>query len=782
MNKKLLAGLVLALLARTALAFDAFQIKDIRVEGIQRTEAGTVFSYLPVKVGDTMTDEKAAAAIKALFATGFFKDVRLEIEGQVLVVVLEERPAIASLEFAGLKAFKPEDLKKGLRDVGLAESRIFDRAMVERAEQELKRQYLAQGYYAVQVTTTITPLERNRVGINFAVVEGDIAKIKQINIVGAGAFKESDLLDLMVLRSPNWLTWYTKNDQYSKQKLSGDIETLRSYYLNRGYLEFNVESTQVSISPEKQDIYITINISEGEKYAISSVKLAGQLLVPEDELTKLVRIKPGEVFSRENMTETTKAISERLGNDGYAFANVNAAPELDKEKRQVAFTIFIDPGRRVYVRRINVTGNTKTRDEVIRREMRQSEAGWYDGAKINKSRTRVDRLGYFEEVTVETPPVPGTTDQVDMDLKVKEKPTGNLSLGAGFSSAENFTLSSSISQQNLFGSGKHLSLQISTSKSNQVYSISHTDPYFTVDGVSQGFDLYVRNIDTESLDVADYSSESFGGGLRWGVPIGEDDYINFGLSYDHTKINDITRNCTTIDPNTSLQYQRYVCEYGNTTDTFLTTFGWQKDERDSVIFPTSGRLRKAIAEVSLPGSTVSYYRASYQHLQFFPLIERGKLTLALNGEVGIGRTYGGDEVLPFFKNYYAGGIGSVRGFESGSLGPRDPISNDAVGGDTRLVANAELMFPVPGMGLDKSLRMSIFVDAGNVWGPAKGIASARVKDNSTSFSLSDLRYSAGLAVSWNSPFGPLKFSYGNPFDTNKNDDIQRLQFQMGSSF
>jgi len=764
MNKKLLAGLVFALLARSALAFDPFQIKDIRVEGIQRTEAGTVFSYLPVKVGDTMNDEKAAAAIKALFATGFFKDVRLEVDGKVLVVVLEERPAIASLEFTGLKAFKPEDLKKGLRDVGLAESRIFDRAMVERAEQELKRQYLAQGHYAIQVTTTVTPLERNRVGINFAVVEGEIAKIRQINIVGASAMKESDLLDLMVLRPPNWISWYTKNDQYSKQKLSGDIETLRSYYLNRGYLEFNIESTQVSISPDKQDIYITINIAEGEKYTISSVKLAGQLLLPEDELKPLVKVKPGEVFSRENMTETTKAISERLGNDGYAFANVNAAPELDKEKRQVAFTVFIDPGRRVYVRRINVSGNTRTRDEVIRREMRQSEAGWYDGEKINKSRTRVDRLGYFDEVTVETPPVPGTTDQVDMEIKVKEKPTGNLMLGAGFSSSEKFTLSGSVQQQNLFGSGKHLSFQVSTSKSNQVYSISHTDPYFTVDGVSQGFDVYVRNVDTDSTSTADYSSESMGGGMRWGLPIGEDDYINFGLSYDRTKITD-------IGSSPSVQYVKYLADYGKTSDTYLATFGWQKDERDSLIMPTRGRLRKAVAEVALPGSTATYFRASYQHLQFFPLVERGKLTLALNGEVGIGRAYSTDKDMPFFKNYYAGGIGSVRGFESASLGPRDN-NDDPIGGDTRLVGNAELMFPVPGMGLDKSLRMSIFLDAGNVWHENYG----------PKFDIGDLRYSAGLAVSWNSPMGPLKFSYGNPFDTKKNDDIQRLQFQMGSSF
>jgi outer membrane protein insertion porin family len=759
MNKKLLAGLISALLAHAAHAFDPFQIKDIRVEGIQRTEAGTVFSYLPVKVGDTMNDEKAAAAIKALFATGFFKDVRLEIDGQVLVVVLEERPAIASLEFTGLKAFKPEDLKKSLRDVGLAESRIFDRAVVERAEQELKRQYLAQGHYAVQVTTTITPLERNRVGVNFSVNEGDIAKIKQINIIGAGAVSEADLLDLMVLRTSGWLTWYTKNDQYSKQKLSGDLETLRSYYLDRGYLEFNIDSTQVSISPDKQDIYITINLTEGERYTVSSVKLAGQMLLPEEELTKLVQVTPGEVFSREKMADTTKAISERLGNEGYAFANVNAAPELNKEKRQVAFTVFIDPGRRVYVRRINVSGNTRSRDEVIRREMRQVEGAWYDGEKINKSRTRVDRLGYFDEVTVETPAVAGATDQVDMEVKVKEKPTGNIMLGAGFSSAEKFTLSGSVQQQNLFGSGKHIGVQVSTSKSNKVYSLSHTDPYFTVDGVSQGFDIYTRKTDTSTLAVGSFGSDSTGGGVRWGLPIAEDDYLNVGLSIDRTTLK--------TDINSPVRYQNYVTTFGARSNTLLTTLGWQKDGRDSLLVTTKGSLRKAVLEVSLPGSTATYVRASYQHQHFFPLDRR--LTLAMNGEVGLARSYGNKD-LPFFKNFYAGGIGSVRGFDSGSLGPRDTALNEAIGGDKRLIGNAELLFPVPGMGRDNSMRLSVFMDAGNVWG------------YDTKFSLGSLRYSGGVALAWNSPMGPLKFSYANPFNKKPEDKVQRLQFQMGSVF
>jgi outer membrane protein insertion porin family len=487
--------------------------------------------------------------------------------------------------------------------------------------------------------------------------------------------------------------------------------------------------------------------------------LAGQLLLPEDELTKLVLVRPGEVFSREKMTETTKAISERLGNEGYAFANVNAAPELDKDKRQVAFTVFIDPGRRVYVRRINVSGNTRTRDEVIRREMRQSESGWYDGEKINKSRTRVDRLGYFDEVTVETPPVAGTTDQVDMEVKVKEKPTGNIMLGAGFSSAEKFTLSGSVQQQNLFGSGKHVGVQISTSKSNKVYSLSHTDPYFTVDGVSQGFDVYTRKTDTSSLAVGSFGSDSMGGGVRWGLPVAEDDYVNLGLSVDRTTLK--------LDTSSPVRYQDYVTRFGAKSNTLLGTIGWQKDGRDSLLVTTSGVLRRAVLELSLPGSTATYARATYQHQQFFPLDR--KLTLALNGEIGVAKSYGNKD-LPFFKNFYAGGIGSVRGFDSGSLGPRDSATTESIGGNKRLVGNAELLFPVPGMGRDNSMRLSAFVDAGNVW------------DDVNKFSLGTLRYSGGVALAWNSPMGPLKFSYANPFNKKADDKVQRLQFQMGSVF
>jgi len=441
MKKNLLAGLLATLFACGATAMEPFTVKDIRVEGIQRVEAGTVFSYLPVKVGETMTDEKAAQAIKALFATGFFKDVRIEVEGSVLIVVLEERPAIAQIDFVGLKEFDKDQLLKGLKEVGIAASRTFDRATLEKAEQELKRQYLARGRYAVAITTTITPLDRNRVAINFNIDEGEAARIKQINIVGAQAFKEKELVGVMQLRTPNWISWYTKSDQYSKQKLSADLETLRSYYLDRGYLEFSVESTQVSISPDKKDIYITVSINEGERFMVSSVKLAGELILSEEEFRKAVKIKAGDVFSREKLNESTKAIADKLGAQGYAFANVNAAPELDKEKRQVAFTIFVDPGKRAYVRRVNITGNTKTRDEVIRQEMRQMEGAWYDAERVSASRERIDRTGYFAEVNVETPPVPGTIDLVDVNVNVTEKSTGNISIGAGYSSAEKVILS-----------------------------------------------------------------------------------------------------------------------------------------------------------------------------------------------------------------------------------------------------------------------------------------------------------------------------------------------------
>jgi outer membrane protein insertion porin family len=763
MRKFLVPALFAGLMSAHVFAFEPFVVRDIRVEGIQRTEAGTVFSYLPVRVGESFTEDKAAEAIKALFATGFFKDVRVEVEGDVLVVVVEERPAIASLEFVGMKEFDKETIKKAMRDFGLAESRILDRAVLERAEQEMKRQYLTRGLYSVEVKTTTTPLERNRVAVTFQIDEGAAAKIKQINIVGAKAFPEKDLLELLSQSTRNWLSWYSKNDQYSRQKLSADVEILRSHYLDRGYLEFNVDSTQVSITPDKQDIYITISITEGEKYTIDGVKLSGDLLLPEEELRKLVKLVPGEEFSRKKLTETTKAISDRLANDGYAFSNVNAVPEPDREKRSVSFTVFVDPGRRVYVRRINVAGNSKTRDEVVRREFRQFEGAWYDGEKITRSRARVDRLGHFDGVTVETPAVPGTTDQVDVNLTVKEKPTGNLAFGAGFSSSENLILSTSISQQNLFGSGKALTLSLNSGSINKTYSLSFTDPYYTADGISRGFDVYLRNVDPSRLGIGNYRTSSVGAGMRWGFPIREDDRINFGLAVDQTTID--------VFANSPTRYTDFVNEFGDSNTSLVGTIGWARDTRDSFVYPTTGGTQRVNVEVSLPPGSLRYYKASYQQQQYIPLF--WDFVIALNGEVGYGDGYN-DKPLPFYKNYYAGGIGSVRGFQTSSLGERDVDANGnvlrtTIGGNRRLVGNAEILFPLPGT-QDKTLRLGTFIDAGQVW------------SSGDTLNLGDLRYSAGVSVSWSSPMGPLKFSIAQPLNKEPLDRLQKFQFQLGSTF
>ena len=742
-------------------ADEPFVVKDIRVEGIQRTEAGTVFSYLPVKVGETMTDEKTAAAIKALYATGFFKDVRLEARDGVVIVTVEERPSIATITLNGIKEFSADDLKKGLKETGLAEGRVLDRALLDKAEQELQRQYFNRGKYAVEIKSTLTPLERNRVAVQFDVVEGDSAKIQQINIVGNKAFKEKELLKQLTSTTPGWLTWYTKNDQYSKSRLGGDIEALRSFYLNRGYLEFNVDSTQVSISPDKQGIYITVNVTEGPQYNVSDVKLAGQMLVPEAELQKLITIKPGEVFERDRLTETTKKIGDRLGNDGYAFANVNAVPELDKDKATVAFTLFVDPGRRVYVNRVNVAGNAKTRDEVVRREIRQMEGAYYDAEKINRSRDRLNRLGFFNEVNIETPAVSGTTDQVDVNVSVAEKSTGNVMLGAGFSSSEGLVLSGSVSQSNVFGTGNRLSAQINSGSVNTVYALSFTNPYYTIDGISLGYDVYRRDVDSSSLDnTAYYENSTYGAGVRFGLPVNERDFISFGLTYES-----ISLNLSGASPQQYLDFCNSALSCDN--DTLRLDTSWARDTRNSYLFPTKGLFQRAAIEIGTPVGSLQYYKLSFQHQQYFPL---GKIfTLMLNGEMGIGDGLSDEKSLPFFKNFYAGGTSSVRGFENGTLGPKD-VNGDALGGNKRIVGNAELFFPLPGLKDDQSLRMSAFVDAGAAFGEGE------------QFAFEDLRYSAGVAVLWVSPLGPLKFSLAQPLVSKTGDQEEVFQFTLGNVF
>lgn len=738
-------------------ASDAFIVKDIRVEGIQRTEAGTVFSYLPVKVGDTLDEEKATEAIKALYATGFFKDVRLKSEDGVLIVQVDERPAIAQISVNGAKEFEKDKLIEGLKQAGISESRIFSRSLLERAELELKRQYISRGKYSVKITTTTTPLERNRVAINFDINEGRTARIKRINFVGNENFKDNELRGILVLRTPGLLTWFTKNDQYSKQKLSADLETLRSYYLDRGYLEFNVESTQVSITPDMRDIYITINITEGAQYTVSDIKVAGDILLPEEEIRKLILLKTGEVFARQKLTESIKLITDRLGDDGYAFANINANPEIDHENRQAGFTFFIDPGRRVYVRRIDIEGNDRTRDEVIRREFRQMEGAWHSTKNINLSRQRVDRLFFFNSVNVETPAVPNKTDQVDIKVKVEERPTGAIMFGAGYSDRQGIILNGSISQNNIFGTGNFFSLDVNTGAINKTYAASFTNPYFTVNGISLGFDAYKRDLDTRPLSrVGTFKTETVGVGVRLGIPIAEFDIVSVGLAAENTVLG--------VFNDSPQRNKDFVTEFGKSTNNFPLTLSWARDLRDSAIWTTSGTTHRLFGEVSVPGGDLDYYKVSYHQKWYYPISDN--LTLMLNGEFGYGDGYTGRS-LPFFKNFFAGGNNSVRGYDLNSLGPRDD-RNLSLGGSKRIVGNVELLFPVPFMKEDRSIRLSAFLDGGTVF--------ARNID----FNL--MRYSAGVAVTWMSPMGPLKVSLAEPLNDQPVDRLQAFQFMFGQQF
>lgn len=760
MNKTKLAGIISLLFISPAWAITPFTVKDIRVEGIQRTEAGTVFSYLPVKVGETMNDEQAAVAIRALYGTGFFKDVRLEVEQGVLIVLVKERPSIASIQVNGVKDFPKDQLKDNMKYAGLAEARIFDKGALEKATQDLKRQYVARGKYGVTVNTKVAELERNRVGIVFDVVEGDVSKIKQINIVGNKVYSEDALLDLMKLSTPDWLSWISKNDQYSKQKLSADMEAMRSFYMDSGYLEFNINSTQISITPDKKDIYITINVTEGEKYTVSKVAVSGNTLVAKEEIETLIQVKPGDAFSRKALTETSKLVGERLAAEGYAFANVNAIPDLNKEKHEVAFNFVVDPGQRVYIRRINISGNTKTRDEVIRREFRQVEGAWFDVTKIKKSKQRADRLNFFSEVNVETPAVQGTADQMDVNVSVKEKSTGNFTVGAGISQGEGLVLSGGVSQANLFGSGNMLATQLNTSKINQNVSVSYTNPYYTDEGVSRGFDVYQRNTNATSTVMSQYTSSTLGGGVRFGVPISEDQSVSFGLSAEKSSIG-----LTALSP---LSYQNYVNTFGSTNTTVLGTLGWGRDSRDSAIYTTEGTVQRAYMEVALPVMDMRYYKLNYEHQWYYPI--SSDFTLMMNGLAGAGAGYGGKQ-MPFFKNFYAGGTGSVRGYEANSLGPRD-INNLSLGGHRRVAGSMEVMTPIPGI-KDKSVRVSGFLDGGAVYGT---YATGALPGSA------GMRYSYGAAVTWLSPMGPLKFSYGLPLNKQAVDKLQAFQFTLGTMF
>lgn len=763
--KKFLVTLMLAGLAcQSVFAFETFIIKDIRIDGLQRISAGTVFTYLPIKVNEPFDNKISSRSIKALFKTGFFKDVELKREGDVLVVQVVERPSIAKIDISGNKDVDSEQLLDGLKNIGLAEGRVFNRSLLDKVEQELRRQYFSNGKYGVKIKTSVSPLERNRVAVFLKISEGKIAKIREINIIGNKVFKAKELTKLFTLSTPTTFSTYTGNDQYSKQKLAADLEVLRSYYLNQGYLNFKLKSTQVSISADKKLIYITINIEEGQQYKIKELKLAGQLIVP-NELVKQFTIYPGDIFSQKRVARTVSKLSDRLGDEGYAFANVNTVPDIDSKTQEVSLTFFIDPGKRVYVRRVNMSGNIKTSDNVLRREMRQMEGGWFSTKKVNRSKIRLDRLGFFEEVNLETPVVPGTTDQVDVNYKVSERPSGNFLASVGYSQSGGIILSGSINQDNFLGSGKRVGISANNSDVNTGFSLSYHNPYYSVDGVSRGFSLSSQKTNAAAANLANYLTDVDQLSTTYGVPINENDRINFSLSYANTNLTVIDQ---AFDPATT-----FTDQFGTSFYSLTFGVGWSHDTRNRAIFPTRGILHNLSAEVALPGLDLEFYKLSYKQRRYIPLSK--KLTLLMRGEIAYGNGYGKNESLPFFENFYAGGVRSVRGYRDNSLGPKFRRPNNvgdigrSIGGNLKTVGAFELLFPPPFAEGSKGVRMSVFFDAGYVF------------DGVESFDIGTLRGSTGLSLSWFSPVGPLIFSYAIPVNDRNEDEIRNFQFSLGGT-
>jgi outer membrane protein insertion porin family len=739
---------------------ESFVIEDIRVEGLQRISPGTVFNFIPVKVGDEMTSDDAKGIIRSLFKSKYFNDVQVEQEDNVLVIIVNERPAISSIEFVGNDDVDSEELLKSLSQIGFAEGQVFEQALLERVELELQRQYFSRGKYGVEISSEVTPLSRNRVAVTINTAEGVIATIGEINIIGNKTYDEDDLKADFESTTGGLLSAFTKDNQYSRQKLSADLETLRSFYLDRGFVDFTVESTQVSITEDKKQIFITINISEGERYSIKEVHIAGKLILPEEDLFEQVTIKKDAIFSRKAITQSSENLSNRLGDDGYAFANVNAVPDIDKENRQVSLTFFVDPGRRAYVRRINISGNSKTRDEVLRREFRQQESAWVSTKKVEQSRTRVKRLGYFEDVNVETVPVAGTADQVDLEFDVIEAASGSISAGVGYSQSDGAIFNANLTQKNFLGSGKHISFGFNNSSVNTVYSFGYTNPFATIDGISQGFSAHYRERDADEANIANYTLDELGGDITFGIPISENNRVRLGLGYDHTKVN-----LPSSDPIPS--YAEFIDKEGENFDTLSLTLGWSSDTRDSAILPTRGMSQSLSLEVATPLTTLQYYKVRYKNNWYRPITE--DLTLALSGDLGYGDVYGDMESFPFFRNFYAGGIRSVRGYQANTLGIKE--NDEPIGGNLLVVGGVELIFPVPFMKKTlKSFRLSAFADVGNVY------------NEEEDFDASLLRYSTGVSAIWISPFGAMTVSFAKPFNEQPDDETEAFQFSLGSTF
>jgi outer membrane protein insertion porin family len=782
-----------------ARAIGSFTIEDIRIEGLQRVAPGTVFNYLPVKVGDDFDQRLATESIRALFKTGFFKDVRLEQEGDTLVIFIEERPSIASVKITGNKDISSDDLKKALKGIGMTEGKVFDRATLDKVEQEMRRQYFARGKYGVKIDTSVTDLPRNRVDIEITVSEGKVATIKQINVVGNHSYSDEQVTQDFEQNTGNLLSFYTKSDHYSKQKLGADLERLRSFYLDRGYINSQIESTQVAMSPDRKEIYLTVNLKEGDVYKVSDVQVTGKIIIRAEEIIPLVGIGPGDVFSRKLATQTQKAISDRLGDEGYIFCNVNMVPEIDEATKTVRMTFFVDPGKKVYVRRINFSGNTKTRDEVIRREMRQMEAAWASSTKIERSKVRMERLGYFQEVNVETPAVPGTSDQIDVNYKITEKSSGNITAGVGYSQLQGIIFNAAVTQDNVFGTGKKVGFNFNNSRLNTVYSLNYFNPYASVDGISHGFDIAYRKMNAYYTNLANYTTDTGDIGTNLSIPLNEFDRITFNLDLNRT---DVKTNA--YSPVQILDYIRYYTKDPLKTnyafDYIPVAVGYVHDTLNRAMFPTEGGAQRIQVMATPPvfgSDSVAFFKASAKTQHFFPLAK--DLTLQLAAEAAYGDGFNGAPALPFWENFFAGGPQSMRGFYPSSMGPKT-ISNLvgqggllSLGGSSKIVMQAEILAPPPFMEDSKSIRIGAFIDVGNVYcnafqvpgpkgyvskansNPSDGLCYAPVKGDF-------LRYSPGILARWISPFGAIGFSIAQPLNTVYGDRLQTFQFSFGQTF
>jgi len=741
-------------------ALDPFELEDIRVEGAQRIEVGTIFNYLPVKVGDQITDETARESVRILFSTGFFNDVQLKRDGNTLIVVVSERPSIASIEYLGNKDIRDEEIEETLYSVGFVDGKVFSQPILDKLLKILRERYFSRGRYSATIDATVTPLDASRVRIRLQIDEGRVARIEKLRIVGNNKFSDRELFKLLELRQDSLLGFLSSKRNYSIEKLSASLEALTSFYLDRGYINFEIDSHDVAISQNKQDIFVTISITEGEPYAFGKVELddTQQYITKED--FNAVRPHSGEPFSRHQVLLARSALESKLTNIGFAFCSVNAVPELDNERKLVDFTFVIDPGPKVYVRQVNVRGNQSTRDEVIRREMRQIEGAVYSAKDIRRSRERIQRLGYFDEVKIETPAVPGTLDQVDINVTVQERSTGSFMFGVGYAGADGVLLQAEINRENLFGSGRELKFKVNQSSIEQVYEVAYTNPYFTKEGISLGYFVEYENIDTAETTSADYESNSSLFGVRTKIPVTEFNSLDLSLGFEQLELEGTAT--------TPTEYSLFITDHPSSENLILSG-GVTKDTRDSIFFPQKGYLRRALFAFTGPGSDLEYYKVTLRGSWYRPLGDN--LILNIRGVAGYGDGYGDLDKLPFFRNYYVGGTGTVRGYSPRSLGPRaSDRLDDSLGGSKRINATTELYFPVPGLDDSKNQRLSFFIDAGQVYG------------SNQSIDLAQLRYSTGITFHWFTAVGPMSLSYAMPFNDELTDDIKKLQFTLGTMY